>query len=308
MEPITVITLIISMTACLLTYILKKVYTNRSIGGMTGVYVYSALGCIVSAIVLLLWGGIEGISIFTCLLGLLFGLVISLQEIMMIKAFSTGPMAYTMVIVSCSTVFTALSGFFFFNEKIGVFQIIGIALMVGSFIFATEKKSDEKKGGILWLTFSLLAFLCSGSIGFMQKIHQSSSHKGELNAFLVISFAISFIFSATMMLISAKKENKPLFEKGENGKVNWLLIAIIVASGICVGANHKLNLGLSGEIPSAVFFPVVNGGNLVLTTLSALTIFREKLTKRQWIGVIIGVLSVLALCLPTDLLFSFSMK
>ena len=116
MEPITVITLIISMSACLMTYILKKVYSNRSSGGMTGVYSYSAIGCIVSAIVLLLWGGIEGLSVFTCLLGVLFGLVVSLQEIFMIKALQSGPMAYSMVIVSCSTVFTALSGFFFFDD------------------------------------------------------------------------------------------------------------------------------------------------------------------------------------------------
>lgn len=307
MEPITIITLIISMTACLLTYLVKKVYTNRSHGGMTGVYVYSALGCIVSAVLLMLWGGFDGISLFTCLLGILFGLAISLSDIFMIKALQSGPMAYTMVIVSCSTVLTALSGFFFFGESIGILQIIGIALMVGSFIFAAEKKSDEKKGGAIWLLFCVFAFISTGSIGFMQKIHQSSEHKGELNTFLVVSFAISFIFALTMALIFSKKEKKPLLEKDNNGKIIWLFVGIMVLSGICVGTNHKLNLALSGEIPSAVFFPVVNGGNLVLTTLSALILFREKLNKKQWIGVILGVLSVLFLCMPTSWIFSFKM-
>ena len=84
MEPITIITLIISMSACLAAYIFKKVYSNISNGGMTGVYVYSAIGCIVSAIVLLLWGGFDGFSTFTVVLGLLFGLAISLGEIFMI--------------------------------------------------------------------------------------------------------------------------------------------------------------------------------------------------------------------------------
>lgn len=307
MQPATVITLIVSMAACLITYILKKVYSSRSSGGMTGVYSYSAIGCIVSAAVLLIWGGIEGLSVFTCLLGVLFGVVVSLQEIFMIKALQSGPMAYTMVIVSCSTVFTALSGFFFFGESIGVFQLLGIALMVGSFVFATEKKDGDKKGGFLWLIFCLLAFLGSGGIGFMQKIHQSSAHKGELNAFLVISFIVSFIFATTMTLISMKKEKRPLFEKTSEGKVAWLFIIIMITSGICVAANHKLNLALAGEIPSAVFFPIVNGGNLVLTTLSALIIFRERLTKKQWIGVIVGALSVLALCMPTSMIFSFKL-
>lgn len=307
MTPITVITLIISMSACLFAYLFKKVYSNRSQGGMTGVYVYSALGCIVSSLLLMLWGGFDGISLFTCLLGVLFGLAISLGDIFMIKALQSGPMAYTVVITSCSTVLTALSGFFLFGESIGVLQLVGIVLMVGSFVFAAEKKSDEKKGGALWLLFCTLSFICSGSIGFMQKIHQSSSHKGELNTFLVISFAISFIFAASMALISSKKEKKPLLEKNKDGKVIWFLLGIMVFSGICVGTNHKLNLALSGQIPSAVFFPIVNGGNLVLTTLSALIIFHEKLTKKQWIGVILGILSVLFLCLPTAWIYSFQL-
>ena len=296
------------MSACLAAYIFKKVYSNRSNGGMTGVYVYSALGCIVSAIVLLLWGGFDGFSTFTVVLGLLFGLAISLGEIFMIKALRSGPMSFTMVIVSCSTVFTALSGFFFFEEKIGVFQLVGIAFMLGSFVFATEKKDGDKKGGFVWLLFSFLAFFCSGAIGFMQKTHQTSElHKGEINSFLIISFVVSFAFALALALISMNKEGNGLVEK-KNGKVYWLLLAIMVASGICVAANHKFNLALSGEIPSAVFFPIVNGGNLVLTTLAALIVFKEKLTKRQWIGVILGIASVLFLCMPTEWIFSFTLK
>ncbi len=308
MEPITVITLIISMSACLAAYVFKKIYSGKSSGGMTGVYVYSALGCIVSALVLLAWGGLDGFSTFTVFLGILFGIAVSLQEIFVIKAFRSGPMAFTMVIVSCSTVFTALSGFFFFEEQIGIFQIVGIAFMVASFVFATEKKEGEKKGGFIWLLFSFLAFACAGAVGFMQKTHQTSElHKGEINSFLILSFVVSFVFSVVLALISMKKEGQSLIEK-KNGRVYWLVLGIMVASGICVAANHKFNLALSGEIPSAIFFPVVNGGNLVLTTLAALIVFKEKLTKKQWIGVGLGIASVLFLCMPTEWIFSFSLK
>ena len=308
MQPITVITLIISMAACLMTYIFKKVYANRTRGGMTGVYAFSAIGCIASAVVLLLWGGYGVSSLYTVLLGALFGIVVSLQAIFTTVAMMSGPMAYTMVIVSCSTVFTALSGFFFFDESIGVLQLVGIALMVGSFVFATEKKEGEKKGGFKWLLFSILSFCCSGGIGFMQKLHQTSVHADELNAFLIISFVISFDFSMIMAFIYGIKEKKSLVEKKEKGGINWIILAIMVISGICVAANHKLNLALAGEIPTAVFFPLLNGGNLVLTTLSALFVFKEKLTVKQWVGVGLGIASVLFLCMPTDWIFSFVLK
>lgn len=305
MEPTVIFTLAVSMAACLIAGLAKKVYANCSRGGTTGIYVYNAVGCIVSAIVLFAWGGLGKASLFTVLLGALFGIAVSLQTVFLTLALKIGPMAYTTVITTCSTVFTALSGFFFFGECIGAFQIIGIILMLCSFIFATEKKEGEKKGNLKWFVFALLAFIGSGAIGFMQKLHQSTDYKDELNAFLVIAFAISFVFSVGMSLVYMKKEGNPLIEKKESDGINWFVIAIMIVSGVCVAANHKLNLALSGVIDSAIFFPLVNGGHLVLTMLAALVIFKERLSRRQWTGIVLGILSVLFLCLPKDAIFSF---
>ena len=76
-----------------------------------------------------------------------------------------------------------------------------------------------------------------------------------------------------------------------------MIMLVIIFRGICTAANHKLNLFLSGVMDSAVFFPLVNGGGLVLVTLSALIIFRERLSVKQWISVALGIASVLCLCL-----------
>ena len=50
-------------------------------------------------------------------------------------------------------------------------------------------------------------------------------------------------------------------------------------------------------MPSAVFFPIVNGGGLVLSTAASVLLFREKLGVRQWIGLAMGTVSVLMLCM-----------
>ena len=75
-----------------------------------------------------------------------------------------------------------------------------------------------------------------------------------------------------------------------------LLIFLMLISGVCVAVNNKLNLYLSGVIDSVIFFPVVNGGGLVLTTLASLLIFKERLRAKQWIGILFGIASVLCLC------------
>ena len=47
-----------------------------------------------------------------------------------------------------------------------------------------------------------------------------------------------------------------------------------------------------------MFFSIVNGGGLVLTTLAAVLLFKEKLSVKQWIGVAVGTASVVLLCDP----------
>lgn len=49
---------------------------------------------------------------------------------------------------------------------------------------------------------------------------------------------------------------------------------------------------------SAIFFPIVNGGGLVLTTLAAVLLFKERLSVKQWMGVAFGIISVVFLCNP----------
>ena len=73
---------------------------------------------------------------------------------------------------------------------------------------------------------------------------------------------------------------------------------VMMVSGACVAVNNKLNLYLSGVMDSAVFFPIVNGGGLVLTTVAAFLLFKEKLTKKQWVGLIVGICAVVFLANP----------
>ena len=135
----------------------------------------------------------------------------------------------------------------------------------------------------------------------MQKVHQSSSHKGELNGFLVIAFCVSAVFSLIFAFLFKMREDKKESEGKKTAadkKRILMMLALMLIGGVCVACNNKFNLYLSGVMDSAVFFPIVNGGGLVLTTLAAVLLFKERLTKKQWIGICIGILSVVFLCDP----------
>ena len=297
----TTVTLILSLAVALGGGIAKKYYTDRDSTRFSGGFVFNAVSSLAAAIVLLCWGGFGmQISAFTALLGIIFGAVTALQGITNIAALQVGPMSYTSVIISFSTLISALSGVMFFDEHLGWAQIVGIILMLVSFVLAAKSDGGEKKANLKWLLLCLVAFAATGGIGVMQKVHQSSEHRDELNAFLIIAFISSAVICTLLAVFFKMQENGSKSTERDNGgkKQFWLMLAIMIAGGACAAANNKFNLYLSGVMDSAVFFPTVNGGGLVLTTLAAVLLFRERLTAKQWFGVVFGIASVVFLCNP----------
>ena len=292
-------TLALSLLAALCGNITKKYYTKQRPRGLSGGFVFNAISCLTAAFILLCWGGFGQPSVFTILLGVAFGAVTALQGITNIAALQVGPMSYTSVIISFSTLLSALSGVAFFGEKLGWAQIVGIALMLVSFVLAAKSDVEERKANLKWLLLCLVTFAATGAIGIMQKVHQSSEYREELNAFLIIAFISSAVFCGILALgLKMREAAETVADEQERGKFSWLLLVVIFANGVTVAVNNKFNLYLSGVMDSAVFFPIVNGGGLVLTTLAAVLLFRERLTKKQWVGVVFGIASVVFLCNP----------
>ncbi len=300
----TPVLLVITLFACLGGDVLRKWFMGKHGGAQWKVFACNAASSLVSCLVLLVWGGVSKPSSFTLWLGLVFGAVTALQAIATMKALQLGPMPYTTVFICCSTLITALSGFFFFDEAIELPQYVGMGLMLISFFLAVDKKKNDKKTSFRWLAFCFIAFCCSGGVGIMQKT-ESTHHKDELGTFLVIAFVVAFLFSAIVSFFFWRKERKlpsaqnepPLFA-GKKGAAALLIPGCMILMGICAGINNQLNLYLSGVLPAAVFFPIVNGVGLVLSSIAGVVIFRDKLSKKQWIGVVCGIASVILLCNP----------
>lgn len=302
------ILLMISLAAALIGNIARKYYTDKVGANRNGYFLYTAVGCLVAALMLLFWGSFGTASAFTITLAIAFGLVTAFQSVTNMLALEFGPLSYTTVIISFSTLISALSGVLLFDESLGILQIVGILFMLVSFVFATEKKSDEKKTSPKWLCFCLAAFFSTGAIGVMQKVHQSSAYSEELNAFLVISFSVCATASAvTAFAVHSAENRSSKAAEGNEDEANTrklprrklflILTAVMVLSGVCIAVNNKLNLYLSGVMDSAVFFPIVNGGGLILTSLAAIIIFGERLSKKQLVGLCCGIISILLLCI-----------
>ncbi len=291
--------LIISIFANLSGATMKKTLTTRYENTALSQQIINAVTSLVSALALLALAGSLKASLFTILLALTFGIVTALQTITFLQALDYGPFSYTSVIISLSMLIPTLSGAMFWNENISPIQIVGILLMVGCFILSVNFSGEQKKASLKWLLLCMVNFILTGAIGIMQKVHQSSAYRDELDVFLIIAFLVSFIYSAAnwgILSVKHRGQKKPADSKPSVlGRLPFLLM---VGSGVCFAANNKLNLYLSGVMDSALFFPLVNGVGLILTSLAAFILFRERLTRRQWVGLALGIVAVICLCNP----------
>lgn len=289
--------LIISVTSNLIGGILKKDINRKYSNDLFSYQLYNAVVSLFSAVILLILSDSLKFSAFTLVMGILFGLITLTQQTFNLYALENGPFSYTSVIISLSTLIPTLSGALFWNEIISFTQCIGIFLLLICIILSVNKNKD-KSVNYKWMLYSLIAFFCTGIIGVMQKIHQTSAYKSEIDSFLIIAFVISFICSGIYSILSYKNHKLLIKKQGARKSVLRLypLFAMVI-SGVFVAINNKFNLYLSGVMESAFFFPIVNGGGLVLTSVAAISIFREKLSIKQITGVIIGICSVIMLCL-----------
>ena len=287
--------LAVSLAANLTVNTSNKLFSDRRptpAGRSAGLSVISMVSCAV----LLLWGGFRAASGFTLALGAVFGAVTFLQNLCILTAYSLGPWSYTTVLTSLSMLLPAFSGAVFWRERLNPAQLAGTALVAVCAVLSVEKKGDEKGASLKWFLWTAAAFLFCGSIGIMQKWHQSSAYAGELNEFLITAFAVGAAAAWCMtfvLYLKSKHAPSPATAPKKTPPAAFALLFLL--SGAGTAAIHKLNLYLSGVLPGAVFFPLINGGALLLTGLTAFLFFRERPSKKQWVGLAAGLAAVLLL-------------
>jgi len=280
----TVLLIVTSITTmvlqnCLFNNSCKTALTTSKHINLFNTVVYSV--CVLMFGILLLK---EKLSFFTVLLGLLFGVVTALSNLFKMLSLSNGPMNITLLVTTSSMVIPTMSGVFF-GEAFSLAKLF-VAVILIWFIYLSVSKSDDTKIGRKWFLFCLLAFLFQGTVGVLQKIHQNSAHKTEVSGFLFVAFICAIIFCFI--------RNRGFNQKIELDKK--MVIIGLICGGCSFGMNY-INLKLSGLLPSQLFFPLVNGSAIVLSSLMSVILFKERLSKRQTIGLVGGIVSLIAICL-----------
>lgn len=249
-------------------------------------------------------GGIRGFSRDTFIYGAVYGIILAGFLFCKMQAFSNGPIHYTSLIGSSSFILTTVFNAVYWKEFVNAYQIAGIILMLAAVVMITCRQrypAEEKQ--ILtwkWKVYAAAFFLFSALTGIVFRFHQSvdAVHTDEMMIFAsMIVTVLLAVAGGSISLYERRKsmgadiEGKAAAIKAQ--KKTAAIILIAAACGVVSCIYNRLNIYLCGVMANSVFFPLFNGGNILLTTLAGCILFRERLHKLQIAGVFCGLTAIL---------------
>ncbi|WP_370425123.1 EamA family transporter [Tenacibaculum dicentrarchi] len=231
------------------------------------------------------------------ILGILF---IAIFNVMGITAQKNG-LAVASVAGKMSVTIPIIFGVFLYDESIGFIKIIGVLLALTS-VYLASAKSDTASVNLKDLKYPILLFLGSGCIDTLLKYMEISYvSKSAIPMFLATIFGCAFIFGCFFMALQVLKSSildkkiKSIQRKQEEGKQ---ILKNIIA-GIVLGIPNYYSMAFlikalkTEGLESSTLFTINNVSVVILTTIFALVFFKEKLVKKNWIGIVLAVISIL---------------
>lgn len=135
-----------------------------------------------------------------------------------------------------------------------------------------------------WLVYIFLAFVGNGMCSTVQTAQQRAFDGAYKNELMVLALAI---VSLTLFIIAFFTERKALLSTARVSAPYGV---------ICGAANGAVNLFvmmLVGMMSASLVFPLVSAGGIILTALVSIFYYREKLSKMQIAGLVLGVAAVI---------------
>lgn len=217
------------------------------------------------------------------LIALLIAVIGYIPLLFFYKALNIGKVGLVSPVANSSMAFTVLFSIIFFHESISFGQAVAIILIILGIILISLDPRDLKNSKLLkissGLPYALITSLLWGLVFFLWKIPVSIL--GPILTSLVIEFG-TMICSVVYIYI-VKKD----FQRPDNKILKYILF---MSLGGALGTLF-FNMGIEKTNVSIVS-PIASGAPLI-ATLYAKLVFKEKLSKLQYLAIIMITLGVI---------------
>ncbi|WP_396210102.1 EamA family transporter [Flavobacterium sp.] len=221
---------------------------------------------------------------------LLLGLSILLPSVFFIQNISIQQVGIvrTDVAQRLSLFIPILAAYFIFDETFSTYKIIGIVIGFSAIVLTLAKKSETQQQNTNWL-YPLLVLLGFGIIDTLFKKVASTQQ-------IPFTTALFFIFFGALLVVITVLA----FQKiRQNKRIRWENCYWGIGIGILNFGNIlfylKAHKALTDK-PTTVF-AAMNMGVIVLGSLAGTLLFKEKLSKWNFFGIVLAIVAILFITL-----------
>lgn len=202
-----------------------------------------------------------------------------------------GPISLTVLIVNFSVLIPTLYSSVFFKEQVFITQIFGIILLIVSMLLSFNRNEGEQKASKKWLILTLIALGANGAGAIIQKFFyktELANVENAANTFLlfVYIFATAMTFILSLFNSHTGKKEKCTFWFSKS----MLFYAVIV--GLIIAVFQKLFMLSTECVPGTVMYPTYYGMQSVGMGIIGMLVFKDHLSVKQKLGILVGALSI----------------
>lgn len=185
-----------------------------------------------------------------------------------------------------SVVIPVIMAFLLYGDQVTFLKVSGIVLALLSVVFVSSRESSGEKRRNNWI-LPAAVFLGTGVIDAIVNYAQKKvvQTEDETACLTGLFFYAAGIFGVLGFL---------LFYRGKKN----LNYGKTIVAGIILGTPNYFSIYLvmraisNNVLESSVLYPVVNVGVVLGSTLSAFFFFSEKLSFKNWLGIVLSVVAI----------------
>ena len=270
--------------------VLKKGYSIKNKG--LGVFTFSTVSVMTACLFFIVKSGFK-FNFAPEILPYAFGFAAAYcsATIFGFLAILSGPLSLTSLATSYSLLIPTFWGIIFDKDPTSVWLYVGLVLLAASLVFINLKDKkptaeSETKITLRWAIFAILALVTNGACSTIQPAQTEKFGGAYDSVFMVIALAIVTLFLFCFILFKERGEIIPSVKCGAH---------LMVLCGLANGLVNLFVMIASTIIPNSVMFPLISAGGIVLTWIISVFLYKEKLSMKQNIGLVLGIVSIVFL-------------
>lgn len=207
-----------------------------------------------------------------------------------IYAMKSGTVSLNSIFGTAGMIIPIIAGAILFNNPVAPMQLVGLVIFfAAAYLMIGASKKIYSNFSYKTLLLLIGSMVANGCTMLAQQMFTTYVPDGDVSVFSFFSFAIISVLSAIFYksLTVADKEKK------ETGKLTKDLIICGVALAASVFVINQLATMSTRLVPPVILFTFINGGGTIISTIVAALLYKEKISKRNAAGVILGILSLI---------------